>query len=169
MSRAFVKFFYRKVLGLFASLRGGISMASSAFECSVCLRLLHEPATLPCGHSFCRRCLVTCLDHQPRCPSCRTDVPSEFCSGSVAVSYSLAEAAPSAAFRVAPCRRIRAASAVGAAAASSRAGGGARSGRGGAAASRGGRPLLPPSLCAGATAARAGGRHSRELSETLPT
>jgi len=65
---------------------------TTAFECSVCLRLLHEPATLPCGHSFCRRCLITCLDHQPRCPSCRTDVPSEFSSGTFAVSYSLAEA-----------------------------------------------------------------------------
>ena len=27
--------------------------AAKAFECGVCLRLLHQPATLPCGHSFC--------------------------------------------------------------------------------------------------------------------
>ena len=50
---------------------------ASAFECSVCLRLLHEPATLPCGHSFCRLCVLKCLEHSLRCPSCRMDVPYE--------------------------------------------------------------------------------------------
>ncbi|XP_078258734.1 LON peptidase N-terminal domain and RING finger protein 2 [Rhinoraja longicauda] len=29
----------------------------SPLDCGLCLRLLFEPASLPCGHSFCRRCL----------------------------------------------------------------------------------------------------------------
>lgn len=62
----------------------------SSFECSVCLRLLHEPATLPCGHSFCRRCLIQCLDHDLRCPSCRVDVPVE--AANCQVNVTLAEA-----------------------------------------------------------------------------
>ncbi|KAM6977447.1 LON peptidase N-terminal domain and RING finger protein 1 [Aplochiton taeniatus] len=38
-------------------------------ECPICLFLMCEPATLSCGHTFCRRCLGT---HSPsRCPSCK--------------------------------------------------------------------------------------------------
>eukprot|EP00927_Polykrikos_kofoidii_P025457 TRINITY_DN22854_c0_g2_i1.p1 TRINITY_DN22854_c0_g2~~TRINITY_DN22854_c0_g2_i1.p1 ORF type:complete len:337 (+),score=48.41 TRINITY_DN22854_c0_g2_i1:177-1187(+) len=49
-------------------------------ECPVCLRLLFEPVSLQCGHSFCRPCLQTVnletqRDWAPlRCPMCRTDV-----------------------------------------------------------------------------------------------
>ena len=49
----------------------------SAFECSVCLRFLHEPVTLACGHSFCRRCCLQCMQVALRCPQCRCDVPFE--------------------------------------------------------------------------------------------
>ena len=49
--------------------------SSSVFECSICLRFLHEPATLACGHSFCRRCLRQCLQRSLKCPECRCDVP----------------------------------------------------------------------------------------------
>ncbi|XP_032811510.2 LON peptidase N-terminal domain and RING finger protein 1-like [Petromyzon marinus] len=40
-------------------------------ECSLCMRLLYEPVTTPCGHSFCLRCLERCLDYNPRCPLCK--------------------------------------------------------------------------------------------------
>jgi len=49
-------------------------MVDSRFECSVCLRLLHEPATLACGHSFCRRCLSQCMQRASKCPTCRCDI-----------------------------------------------------------------------------------------------
>ena len=51
--------------------------ALKAFECPVCLRLLHAPTTLQCGHSFCRRCVTSCLQHSLKCPQCRIDVPPE--------------------------------------------------------------------------------------------
>eukprot|EP00211_Chloroparvula_japonica_P001910 CAMPEP_0119140900 /NCGR_PEP_ID=MMETSP1310-20130426/30004_1 /TAXON_ID=464262 /ORGANISM="Genus nov. species nov., Strain RCC2339" /LENGTH=465 /DNA_ID=CAMNT_0007132295 /DNA_START=77 /DNA_END=1474 /DNA_ORIENTATION=+ len=41
-------------------------------ECTLCLRLYLEPITTPCGHSFCRGCLARAMDHQNRCPVCRT-------------------------------------------------------------------------------------------------
>ena len=44
-----------------------------AFECPICMSLLHEPATLSCGHSFCKACLTDSLRRSSdRCPSCRT-------------------------------------------------------------------------------------------------
>lgn len=33
------------------------------FECTLCLKLLYEPVTTPCGHSFCRTCLLQSMDH----------------------------------------------------------------------------------------------------------
>ncbi|PKA53662.1 Peroxisome biogenesis factor 10 [Apostasia shenzhenica] len=41
------------------------------FECTLCLKLLYEPVTTPCGHSFCRSCLLQSMDHGNRCPMCR--------------------------------------------------------------------------------------------------
>ncbi|XP_072972489.1 uncharacterized protein [Typha angustifolia] len=42
------------------------------FECTLCLKLLYEPVTTPCGHSFCRSCLHQSMDHGNKCPMCRT-------------------------------------------------------------------------------------------------
>ncbi|EIW70926.1 hypothetical protein TREMEDRAFT_21645, partial [Tremella mesenterica DSM 1558] len=45
-------------------------------ECDVCAMLLYDPVTTPCQHSFCSKCLSRSLDHSPRCPLCRQDLPS---------------------------------------------------------------------------------------------
>eukprot|EP00249_Psilotum_nudum_P019303 c27187_g1_i1 orf=247-1761(+) len=42
------------------------------FECTLCLKLLYNPVTTPCGHSFCRQCLLQAMDHGNKCPMCRT-------------------------------------------------------------------------------------------------
>lgn len=41
------------------------------FECSLCYRLLWQPASTPCGHTFCRPCIDRWLDHSPTCPLCK--------------------------------------------------------------------------------------------------
>uniref|UniRef100_A0A8C6CL06 LON peptidase N-terminal domain and RING finger protein 2 n=1 Tax=Moschus moschiferus TaxID=68415 RepID=A0A8C6CL06_MOSMO len=41
------------------------------FECALCMRLLFESVTVPCGHTFCLKCLEHGLDHVPHCPLCK--------------------------------------------------------------------------------------------------
>ncbi|KAL0206583.1 hypothetical protein P9112_001890 [Eukaryota sp. TZLM1-RC] len=49
----------------------------SHLECGICLQIMEQPTTLPCGHSFCRdRCLLPSKKHNSTCPQCREEIPS---------------------------------------------------------------------------------------------
>ncbi|XP_061643269.1 LON peptidase N-terminal domain and RING finger protein 3-like [Phyllopteryx taeniolatus] len=52
----------------------GDILAPTDLECSLCMRLLYEPVTTPCGHTFCLQCLKRCLDHNPKCPLCKEEL-----------------------------------------------------------------------------------------------
>jgi len=41
-------------------------------ECSLCFRLLWQPVTTACGHTYCRSCLDRSLDHRKECPLCKS-------------------------------------------------------------------------------------------------
>ncbi|KAM4605184.1 tripartite motif-containing protein 16-like [Polymixia lowei] len=54
----------------------GIQMDRSKFCCSICLDILRDPVTIPCGHSYCRDCIKNCWDEEDQkgihsCPQCR--------------------------------------------------------------------------------------------------
>lgn len=42
------------------------------FDCSLCFRLLWQPITTPCGHTYCKACIDRSLDHKRECPLCKT-------------------------------------------------------------------------------------------------
>jgi Lon protease-like protein len=44
-------------------------------ECQVCYCLLNEPLTTPCGHTFCKACLLRFADHSNVCAICRSYLP----------------------------------------------------------------------------------------------
>ncbi|KAI4884457.1 hypothetical protein NFI96_003689 [Prochilodus magdalenae] len=52
------------------------SLSVDEFSCPVCLELLRDPVTIPCGHSFCKVCINGCWDQEDlrgayTCPQCR--------------------------------------------------------------------------------------------------
>ncbi|XP_039621665.1 tripartite motif-containing protein 16-like [Polypterus senegalus] len=50
-----------------------ISVSQDQFTCPVCLEIVVEPVTIPCGHNYCMRCLSGYWDQSEvySCPQCR--------------------------------------------------------------------------------------------------
>jgi len=54
--------------------RSHLIIREDQFDCPLCQQLLFEPITTSCGHTFCKACTLRAMDHDNRCPMCRTIV-----------------------------------------------------------------------------------------------
>ncbi|KAG7496781.1 E3 ubiquitin-protein ligase TRIM39-like [Solea senegalensis] len=52
---------------------GGRVLSEDQFTCSICLEVFVEPVSTPCGHSFCKACLLGYWNHSKKisCPMCK--------------------------------------------------------------------------------------------------
>jgi hypothetical protein len=50
------------------------SLKIEDLDCHLCLDPLVDPVTTPCGHTFCRNCLLSSICHSKLCPLCRVSL-----------------------------------------------------------------------------------------------
>lgn len=50
-------------------------------KCRICLKMLCQPISMPCGHNFCKLCINEIIQksiYRPRCPICSQKIICEF-------------------------------------------------------------------------------------------
>lgn len=47
-----------------------LRVVTDEFGCAICFELIRECMTTPCGHNFCAKCILECLNRKHACPYC---------------------------------------------------------------------------------------------------
>ena len=66
--------------------------------CAICLELLDDPKSMPCLHTYCKKCLMEAIakrPHDPDLPQGRPAINCPLCRAEVALSDQGIEALPS--------------------------------------------------------------------------
>lgn len=42
--------------------------------CAVCLDIIDKQSVTPCGHVFCRECIMSCIQYNKKCPLCKKNI-----------------------------------------------------------------------------------------------
>ncbi|XP_023181592.1 E3 ubiquitin/ISG15 ligase TRIM25-like [Xiphophorus maculatus] len=86
----------------------GISLDEDMLRCSICLDLLKDPVTIPCGHNYCSECIKNHWKQQDQkaiysCPQCREVFTPRPVVGKNTMLAELVEEIKKVALRDAPC------------------------------------------------------------------
>lgn len=46
-------------------------------ECIICAQTLDKCTITRCGHSFCEKCILNCINLKNECPTCKTKLKKE--------------------------------------------------------------------------------------------
>lgn len=47
------------------------------YICPICFDIIDEAYMTPCGHTFCGKCIKTCIEQNNRCPRCNTTIDND--------------------------------------------------------------------------------------------
>lgn len=73
--------------------------------CTICYSILCKAVITPCGHAFCRDCILTWFEHEKTCPVCRKAV-TKVCKPPVIVSNLLSRLKLVCAFKQKGCSEV---------------------------------------------------------------
>ncbi|CAE1239102.1 RFWD2 [Acanthosepion pharaonis] len=56
---------------------GSFEDKDNDYICPICFDIIDEAYMTPCGHTFCGKCIKTCIEQISRCPRCNTSIDND--------------------------------------------------------------------------------------------
>lgn len=62
---------------VFSGIAGSFEDKDNDYICPICFDIIDEAYMTPCGHTFCGKCIKTCIEQISRCPRCNTSIDND--------------------------------------------------------------------------------------------